>query len=198
MRRLTLLVSFSWLLNSLHAQQRPLPDGIYVGLRWFKESDSGWSLQRDQDPLSYQLDQGWGPLLIFSKELTDRFGATIESGAWIFRNNEVGTTADGDRYDQKAIVLPIMLGVSVTAMNKGSLNIHIDLNAGATYSQYIQRMEAGGIRVDHRTEFIYGPAVVLNLNLFRIPGGLRTGPRIGTSFFSLGGKTLLSPYGTLW
>lgn len=46
------------------AQVRPLPDGVFAGLRWFKESDGDWNIKRDRPDIDYRLNKGWGLLLL--------------------------------------------------------------------------------------------------------------------------------------
>lgn len=184
--------------NEAQAQLRPLPDGLFAGVRWFQETDGNLSLGRSQPALDYRLDKGWGALVLYSEEITPRLGLTIESGMWWFRNRTKGIDALGATYEQRAITLPLMLGASVTAFRAPRVNLYIDLNGGLAYTQYIHDLDAGGARVEPRTEPIYGLTVTLWVGLFRIPlSDVRTGPRFGTSFFNIGGQTVQSLYGTI-
>lgn len=196
--RLLFSLLFVALAAFVNAQQRPLPDGLFAGFRWFRETDGALDYQRSNDPVDYQLSKGWGFLVIYSEQVTERFGAKVESGYWWFKNDASGATSQGIGFHQSAITLPLMIGASATVLKSGPIVLYVDLNGGVAYTQYIKHLDGGGIRVEHRTELVYGPTIVVSVNLFRVPGGYKTGPRIGNSYFNLGGQTIHSLYGTIW
>ncbi len=177
----------------------PLPDGVFAGLRWFRESDGDWNIKRDRPDIDYHLNKGWGLLLLYSKEVNDRLGFTVETGMWWFKNNSIGTLPTGETFDQRAIAMPLMVGASATVFRNSSLNLYVDLNGGLSHTQYIKRLDVGGVRVEHRNEAIYGATITLLIKIYRIKGsGYKTGPRLGTSFFNIGGQPIQSLYGTIW
>jgi hypothetical protein len=184
---------------TVDAQVRPLPDGVFAGLRWFKESDGDWNMERNKPAIDHRLNRGCGLLLMYSKEANDRLGFTVETGMWWFMNNSTGMLPTGETYDQRAIAMPLMVGASATVFRNSSLNLYVDLNGGLSHTQYIKRLEVGGVRVEHRNEPIYGATVTLLFKIYRLKGtGYRTGPRLGTSFFNIGGQPIQSLYGTIW
>lgn len=132
--------------------------------------------------------------------MNDRLGFTVETGMWWFKNNSIGTLPTGETFDQRAIALPLMLGASATVFRNSSLNLYVDLNGGLSHTQYIKRLDVGGVRVEHRNEPIYGATVVLLIKLFPVQGlpDSKIGPRLGTSFFNIGGQPIHSLYGTIW
>lgn len=180
------------------AQLVPLPKGVFLGFRWFEESDSDWSTRRARPDQEYRFNKGWGPLIMVSKELSPRIGITLESGIWWFHNPAHVDDANG-AYEQRALTLPLFLGASATLVHRPRFNLYLQLNGGLAHTQYIHRYDSGQYRVTPRTEALYGLTVTCWFGIFRLKGTpYRTGPRLGTSFHHIGGQTLRSPYATIW
>lgn len=173
-----------------NAQQRPYPDGIYVGLRYLEGSDEPVPLKWSRGPIDHVLGKGWGGMLLYSDEISDRFGWTMESGLWLFQGRKNLIAPSGERYNERAVLLPLMAGTSMVVVNKGILNILLNLQAGICYSQYVINYEQQGYRVAHQASFIYGPTVVVNLNIFRLRNGYRAGIGTHLSYYKLPGRNL--------
>ena len=150
-------------------------------------------------PWTIDWTKDGGLLLVYSEEITPRFGITVGSGMWWFQNRTKGIDPSGAMYEQRAITLPLMLGASVTAFRASRVNLYVDLNGGLAYTQYIEELDAGGLHVQPRTEAIHGVGLVLWVGLHRLSGpGHLIGPRFGSSFFNIGGQSVHSLYGTSW
>jgi hypothetical protein len=191
MSNITLSCIFVCCLWSMaNAQQRPFPDGVYVGLRYLEGSDEPVPLKWSRGPIDHVLGKGWGGMLLYSDQLSDRFGWTVESGLWFFEGRKGLTTPSGEQYNERAVLLPLMAGTSMVLLNKGILNVFLNLQAGIYYGQYIIDYEQQGYRVANQISFIYGPTIVVNFNIFRNRSGSRSGFGTHLSFFKIPGRNL--------
>ena len=176
---------------STSAQFKPLPEGFHIGLCGFVESDGPFSGDRSKPTIDYALDRGWGVLLGYAVRPSDRLGLMAGTGMWWFRNPTPGMLPDGSGYDQRAIALPLLLGASFAVAKGPNFGVYVHANGGAAHMQYIQQLDAGGLRVQPRVELLYGAGVAVWVGLYTPRGSkLRAGPWFGGSVLQLGGRTL--------
>jgi hypothetical protein len=183
-------------LASASAQIKPLPTGFHIGLCGFLESDGAFSGDRSKPAIDYALDRGWGVLLGHAVRSIERVGLMAGTGLWWFRNPTKGTLPNGQSYDQRAIALPQLLGVSCAVVRGRNFGLYVHANGGAAHVQYIQELDEGGLRVDPCLEPLYGGGIALWVGLYNMRGtSFRAGPWSGGSVMQLGGRTLRTVYG---
>jgi hypothetical protein len=183
-------------LASAHAQIMPLPDGFHIGLCAFVESDGAFSGDRSKPALDYALDRGWGVLLGFAAQPAERLGLMAGTGLWWFRNPTKGVLPNGAGYDQRAIALPLLMGISCAVLRGSNFGVYVHANGGAAHVQYIKELDEGGLRVEPRLEPLYGAGIALWVGLYTAPRSkFRAGPWFGGSMVQLGGRTLRTAYG---
>lgn len=125
----------------------------------------------------------------YSKEITKRLGAGVETGAWVFWNRSRAMDAAGEPFRHRAIVLPLMANVHYTLISTSRFEVFMQASGGMAYNQFVRRY-ADKSRVDARATGITGLSLFCWIGLWRLPQGTRVGPRVGVSQFTLDGTPL--------
>lgn len=194
MRRLHLIALLFTLsaAASVRAQTKALPDGLYLGLRWLRESDAALHpYQRDKALSDYRFRSGLGPQLYYTRRIGRHSGWSVETGGWAFWNK--ATAMDTAAFKRRAIVLPLMAGLHVNVIHTRRISLFLCFTGGAAYVQHIQQY-ADRMRVQTGTYGIYGVTAILWFGLKKMPGGWYAGINPGVSYFTLERATLHSVF----
>jgi len=181
--------------DTINAQNKPLPDGLYLGVRLFHESDAAFDPGQRERPLAdYRFRGGVGLPVYYTRALSSRLNWSVETGGWAFWNN--ATAMDTAEFKRRAIMLPLLAGIHVKVVSTPRLCLFLGLSGGVAYVQEIQRY-AERLRVQTGASGLCGVTAILWFGLKRLPKPYDrsyAGMDVGVSYFTLPHATLHSAF----